>query len=126
MCVFSLLVSRAAIIDQYSQDFSNPITRFCMNDYPEDGGDGMTQVFNGEKMLIDLPPEMASPTVRVNGRIFFVNELLQRSSGAYFIPERFFYRKSIPQPDSTANTPDSRELYALGVDVFDSDVRFFS
>jgi len=69
------------------KDYANPLTRFAMQDYPEDGGRGMSQVFNGEKMLFELP---SPPAAKVDGEIYFVNELLQDSSGDYFIPERFF------------------------------------
>ncbi|KAG2086478.1 hypothetical protein BD769DRAFT_1320705, partial [Suillus cothurnatus] len=70
-----------------AKDYANPLTRFAMQDYPEDGGRGMSQVFNGEKMLFKLP---SPPAVKVDGEIYFVNELLQDSSGDYFIPEHFF------------------------------------
>jgi hypothetical protein len=69
------------------KDYANPLTRFTMQDYPEDGGRGMSQVFNGEKMLFKLP---SPPAAKVDGEIYFVNELLQDSSGDYFIPEHFF------------------------------------
>lgn len=83
-----------------------------MQDYPEDGGDGMSQVFNGTKMLLDLP---SPPAVRVNGTIYFVNELLQESSKAYFIPERFFLGSCPPtdevEPGAQSNV---KVQYALG------------
>jgi len=47
----------------------------------------MLQVFNGTKMLLDLP---SPPAARVDGLVYFVNELLQESLGAYFILEWFF------------------------------------
>ncbi|KAG2094609.1 uncharacterized protein F5147DRAFT_747791 [Suillus discolor] len=75
------------IAESIARDYANPLTQFAMQDYPEDGGDGMSQVFNGMKMLLDLP---SPPAVRVDGTIYFVNELLQESSKAYFIPECFF------------------------------------
>ena len=90
-----------------------------MQDYPEDGGVGKNEVFNGEKMLLDIPSEVVTCTVRVNGLIFFVDELLQCSSGEYFIPERFFYSKSM---DSAADSLQDRELFALGYDVSYSEV----
>jgi hypothetical protein len=86
-----------------------------MQDYPEDGGSGMKQTFNGAKMLLDIPSEIVSPTVRIHGQIFFVDELLQCSSGTYFIPERFFYAKSEASEHDT--TEPLRELFALGYDV---------
>lgn len=93
------------------QDYANPLARFSMSDYPMDGGAGMSQVKHGEKMLIDLPQSTTTPTVRVNGKIFYVGELLQFHSGAYFIPERFFEREAVP------DDPSNRVLHALGWDV---------
>jgi hypothetical protein len=61
--------------------------RLAMQDFPEDGGSGMSQIFNGEKMLHEWP---SPPAVRVNGNVYFVGELLQEFSGWYFIPECFF------------------------------------
>ena len=62
--------------------------------------------------------------VRVNGQIFFINELLQQSSGAYFIPERFFYRE-ISQDGPLADPLFTKELHALGFEVIESDVSIF-
>lgn len=72
----------------------------------------MLQVFNGTKMLLDLP---SPPAVRVNGTIYFVNELLQESSKAYFIRERFFLGLCPPtdkvEPGAQSNV---KVQYALG------------
>ena len=76
----------------------------------------MMQVFNGSKILLDLPSEIFSPTARIHGQIFFVNELLQCSSGAYFIPEQVFYAKSEASGPTTELFRD-KELFALGHDV---------
>ena len=53
----------------------------------------MKQVFNVQKMLVDIPLDMATQTVHVNGELFYVNKLLQQKSGHYFIPEQFFHIK---------------------------------
>jgi len=87
-----------------------------MQDYSEDGSTGMTQVFNGSKMLLDIPSKIVLPTACIHGQIFFVNELLQCSSRAYFIPERFFYAKSEASGPTTEPFQD-KELFALGHDV---------
>ncbi|KAG2354908.1 hypothetical protein BDR07DRAFT_1493914 [Suillus spraguei] len=34
-----------------SHDYGNPLTRFAMQDHPEDGGKGMSQVFNGDYFI---------------------------------------------------------------------------
>jgi hypothetical protein len=95
-----------------------------MQDYPEDSGEEMSQVFNGKKMLLDLP---SPPAARVDGMIYFTGELLQDDSGGYFIPERFFYA-SLPADSSDGDSdpceqPDGRALYALGRAVERTEVR---
>ncbi|KAG2046047.1 hypothetical protein BDR06DRAFT_843849, partial [Suillus hirtellus] len=70
-----------------AHDYGNTLTHFAMQDYPEDGRKGMLQVFNGNKMLLDLP---SPPAAQVDRKVFFIDELLQDSSGDYFIPGHFF------------------------------------
>ncbi|KAG1741897.1 uncharacterized protein EDB91DRAFT_1010901, partial [Suillus paluster] len=70
-----------------AKDYANPLTHLAMQDYPEDGGKGMSQVFNGKKMLFDLP---SPPVVQEDRTVYFTDELLQESSGGYFIPKQFF------------------------------------
>jgi hypothetical protein len=83
-----------------------------MQDYPEDGGIGMSQVFNGKKMLFDLP---SPPAVRVDRTVYFTDELLQESSGGYFIPKRFFLAAADTPIDTTKSCEQSEKvLYALG------------
>lgn len=91
-------------------------------DYPVDGGDGMSQVFHGEKMLLESP---SPPAARVNGNIYFVNELLQECSGAYFVPEHFFnasYAASNPGDLQDICQRKELELYAMGRAVQYTDV----
>ncbi|KAJ3002667.1 hypothetical protein NUW54_g5724 [Trametes sanguinea] len=104
-----------------AKDYGNPLTRLAMSDYPRDGGNGMSQVQNGAKMLLELPSEISSPAVRVGGHIFFVNELLQCQDGSFFIPERFFYAAT-PAASYARSIPAEaplmcEELHALGRQV---------
>ena len=100
-----------------AQDYANPLTRFAMRDYPHDDGPRMSQIHNGQKMLLDLPRHVTTPTVRVDDRIYFVGELLQRKSGAYFIPERFFTRNTGEQGPG-----QQQELFSLGRNAVRSSV----
>ncbi|KAG0693799.1 hypothetical protein DFH29DRAFT_774696, partial [Suillus ampliporus] len=110
------------IVKAIAHDYGNPLTRFAMQDYPEDGGKGMSQVFNGKKMLLDLP---SPPAARVDGKVFFVNELLQDSSGDYFIPECFFLGSSSVDGDiEHCKKSDAKILYALGRAVQRTDAGF--
>ncbi|KAG2351054.1 hypothetical protein BDR07DRAFT_1456116 [Suillus spraguei] len=72
-----------------TKDYSNPLTCFCMHDYPEDGRGNMSQVHHGLKMLHELPKELLVPSVFINNNIYFWNELLQSTTG-FFIPSCFF------------------------------------
>ncbi|KAH9949290.1 hypothetical protein B0H21DRAFT_889914 [Amylocystis lapponica] len=111
-----------------AKDYANPLTRSSMEDYPIDGDGGMSQVFHAEKMLLEMPAEHMAPTVRVDGEIYFVNELLQLASDDYFIPERFFAaRPSESRAESSSRpspTSAARELYALGRLVARSNAGF--
>ncbi|KAI9442570.1 hypothetical protein H4582DRAFT_1761365, partial [Lactarius indigo] len=73
-----------------AKDYANPITRLAIWDYPIDGEGGASQLFHGSKMLMGMPSNLVVPTVCVDDRIFFVDELLQTSEGTYFILRRFF------------------------------------
>ncbi|KIN98709.1 hypothetical protein M404DRAFT_157203 [Pisolithus tinctorius Marx 270] len=94
-----------------AKDYANPLTRFVMQDFPEDSGSGMSQVFHGEKILHEQP---SPPSVCVNGNVYYVNELLQDSSGVYFIPERFFLASPSVASGSGGRPADTKELFALG------------
>jgi hypothetical protein len=85
------------------QDYANPLTRMCMQDYPEDGQGSMSQAHHGKKML-DLPEGLAVPSVRVNKKIYFTGELLQQSSRSYFIPQQFF-QAYLPDGDAAHPEP---------------------
>ena len=87
VCALATLLT--VVTDPFLQDYSNPLTRFCMRDYPEDGRGSMSQVHHGSKMLHELPEELLAPSVRVDRKIYFRNELLQSTAG-FFIPIRFF------------------------------------
>jgi len=82
-----------------------------MSNYPHDDGARMSQVHNGEKMLLDLPSDVTTLAVRVDEKIYFVGELLQCALGSYFIPERFF----------TCGEA-LKELYSLGQEVMCTNV----
>ncbi|KIO08465.1 hypothetical protein M404DRAFT_134486, partial [Pisolithus tinctorius Marx 270] len=83
-----------------AMDYANPLVRFSMQDYPEDGQGRMSQVHHGEKMLEGLPNNLSPPCVTVGINIFFVNELLQRSTKDYFIPKKFFQAKLGGAPEA--------------------------
>ena len=92
-----------------------------MQDYPVDCVSGMKQVFNVQTMLVDIPSDMATQTVHVDGELFYVNEPLQQKSGHYFILERFFHIKDKNQgPNISVLRED--DLFALGYEVKHSEV----
>ncbi|EIW76342.1 hypothetical protein CONPUDRAFT_158364 [Coniophora puteana RWD-64-598 SS2] len=92
-----------------AMDYSNPLTRHAMQDYPEDGPESISEVFHGLKMLVERP---SPPAVRWNKSVYFVDELLQLKSGNYFIPSRYFYGS----PESSEGVRE-RKLLALGLPV---------
>lgn len=81
----------------------------------------MSQLHHSGKMTSDLPGGVVSPAAKVNGVVYFVDELLRLRSGEYFIPERFFQGQPSEGGASPSNSPPrsnwcgkEQELYALG------------
>lgn len=89
-----------------------------MQEYPEDGQGRMSQVHHGSKMLEDLPDGLAPPCVRVNRAVYFVDELLQQSTGQYFIPKKFFQARMSREEGRVERT-----IFALGHKVSKISVR---
>jgi hypothetical protein len=90
----------------------------------------MSQVFNGEKMLLELP---LPPADRVDGEIYFVDELLQDASGDYFVDELlqdasgdYFVSECffLALYMLTSDTAD-KQLYVLGHAVQQTEVNLF-
>lgn len=108
-----------------TKDYSNPLTRFAMSDFPELDGKGASQAFHGHKMLLDSPQGIATPCAKVRGKVYFVNELLQCVNGSFFIPERFYMgvRPKSSRAGTTCETPPEKELLALGRIVERTEVR---
>ncbi|KIM55660.1 hypothetical protein SCLCIDRAFT_134269 [Scleroderma citrinum Foug A] len=96
-----------------AMEFSNPLTRFTMQDYPEDGQGHMSQVHHGQKMLEEIPCKLAPPCVHVNHNIFFVDKLLQQESRQYFIPKKFFQAKLGPMSEAEVLTVGHKVGFAV-------------
>ncbi|KAI6008552.1 hypothetical protein EDC04DRAFT_2539208, partial [Pisolithus marmoratus] len=99
------------VANAIAKDYTNPLTHFAMQDFPEDGGKGMSQVFQGEKLLHELP---SPPAIQVDGTVYFVDELLQECSGDYFFPECFFLAASEAMGGDSAGPLQPKVVYALG------------
>jgi hypothetical protein len=70
-----------------------------MTFYPHYENDYMSQTWHGTKMVKDISDDLLSPTLRYNGHIYWVNEVVQRVSGNYFIPKRWVMRgRTNPEP----------------------------
>ncbi|KAF7980223.1 hypothetical protein HWV62_39337 [Athelia sp. TMB] len=93
--------------DSIAKDMSNPLARAGMVFYPEDAEGKLTEAWHGDKLLRDVPDNMMSPTLRHGQKIYWVDELVQRSSGRWFLPKRWFTRRGA--------------LMAWGYDVVNDD-----
>ncbi|KAJ6469227.1 hypothetical protein DFH09DRAFT_1294525 [Mycena vulgaris] len=80
--------------ESIKKDMANPFTRDGMVFYPEDAGNKLGQVWHGDKMLRDIPDHLLTPTVRHQGVIYYVNELVKRTDGRWFLPKRWLTRKT--------------------------------
>ncbi|KAG1873043.1 hypothetical protein DFJ58DRAFT_651687 [Suillus subalutaceus] len=84
-----------------AKDYSNPLTHFCVHDYPEDGRGNMSQVHHGSKMLHELPEELLIPSVRINNNIYFWNELLQLTTGFLSLHVSFKAKSLVQSPSKS-------------------------
>lgn len=92
------------------QDMSNPITRRDMVFYPNDAGGRLGEVWDASKMLRDAPDHLLTPAVKHLRKIFYINELVQRTGHRWFLPTRWFTRNGA--------------MWAMGHHVVDTVVRF--
>jgi len=90
---------------------ANPLLRPSMQLYPEDAGNSMKQLWHGLKWVQDCPDDLLTPTAKVGDEIYYVDELLLRHNGQYFIPKRFFMKATQGQPQLPP------QLWALGHEV---------
>lgn len=77
--------------------------------YPEDAQGKLEEAWHGEKILRDVPDAMLSPTLLDRGTVYWVDELVQRTGGRWFLPTRWFTSHGAPM--------------AFGYDVLNSAVR---
>jgi hypothetical protein len=68
---------------------ANPLSRPGMVFYPDDSGSSLTQAWNGDKMLKDVPDHLLTPMIKYQNVIYYVNELVRRKCGGWFIPKRW-------------------------------------
>ncbi|KAG2150281.1 uncharacterized protein EDB93DRAFT_1240307 [Suillus bovinus] len=103
-------------------DYTNLLTHFSMQDYPEDGGDGMSQVFTWTE-------DAARAAITSGGlcgqQIYFVNELLQECSGGFLSQNA----SSLPCMHSewqglTGFVPGGDKTYAMGHAIQYTDAGF--
>ena len=90
-----------------------------MEDYPVDQDGAMSEAHHASKLLSGVSGSVCTPSVRVQGKIYFTDELLQLQSLDYFIPKRFF--RGAMETDGVSQ--DSKlPLYAVGWIVSRKDV----
>ncbi|KAF7967502.1 hypothetical protein HWV62_34048 [Athelia sp. TMB] len=106
-------------------DMSNPITRPDMVFYPEDGEGRLGEVWHGNKMLRDILDALLSPTLRHDKKIYWVDELVKRAGGQWFIPKRWITRQGYPyavgfhaHPSENGLVVDSTTLVTVPVATF--------
>lgn len=76
------------IAESLKQDMANPHVRPHMTFLPHVDGKRMSQAWHGHKMVHDLPDHFLTPSVHINGRVYYVNEIVKRKSD-WFIPLRW-------------------------------------
>ncbi|KAH9978409.1 hypothetical protein BJV74DRAFT_879458 [Russula compacta] len=94
--------------DSIAKDMANPISRPGMVFYLDDSGSSLSQTWNADKMLKDVPDHLLTPMIKHQGVIYYVNELVQCKCRAWFIPNRWITKNG--------------SMYAVGYFVTECEV----
>ncbi|KAH9899976.1 hypothetical protein C8Q73DRAFT_754715 [Cubamyces lactineus] len=79
-----------SIYQALAHDYSHPEARTKMRLYPEFSETGIEEVWQASKWLVDAPDSVLTPMTRINGKDYFVNELVLCTDNLWFVPTRFF------------------------------------
>ncbi|KAJ7670498.1 hypothetical protein B0H14DRAFT_3102396 [Mycena olivaceomarginata] len=75
------------------EEVGDPTTRH-ESSRGNDAGNKLGEVWHGEKMMRDTPDHLLSPNICHNGKMYYVNELVQRTDGSWFLPKRWVTRNN--------------------------------
>jgi hypothetical protein len=84
---------------------ANPLVRPYLRFFPEDAGKRLTEAWQGQRFLREMPFDLRSPMVRVGNRDFYIYEPASLSDGRVCMPIRWFTRLS-------DNNSNEEKLYA--------------
>lgn len=87
-----------------------------MNFLPHSDGKHMSQAWHGHKMVHDLPDRFLTPSVRIDGQIFYVNELV-RHKHDWFIPLRWITQGTEKELCAIGHIAQGAEVFCLPVFV---------
>ena len=79
----------------------------------------MSQAWHGSKMLEDAPDHLMTPMIRLNGRVFYVNELVQRLND-WFLPLRWFLRGEEQYPYAFGHRVEMTEVFCIQPKSFEA------
>ncbi|TFY78662.1 hypothetical protein EWM64_g5350 [Hericium alpestre] len=85
--------------DSIAKDIANPISRPNMIFYPEYMGNAMKELNNGSKLLRDVSDDVLTPSAKINGRMYYVGELVRHTQYRWFIPTRWLQRDGMMWAD---------------------------
>jgi len=103
-----------------------------MRFYPEDGEGTMSQMWHGSKWLKDLPDDLVTPMFihPVSKEHFYVGELTSCQDGSFFIPTRWFTKKSsgmwvqgLAVNDTEVSPIRQQSILSLLTDFFPGGIR---
>lgn len=72
---------------------SNPRVRPHLNFLPEDSGQHLSEVWQGEHWNRHMDPDLLTPMVRAHGQDFYVFEPTLAENGHVYMPHRWFKRE---------------------------------
>lgn len=75
------------------QDYAHPETRKHIRAFPEFPSGPVQEAWHGTKWLEDAPDDVLTPMLRMDGKDYYIKELVHCRNNSWFIPMRFVKRK---------------------------------
>ncbi|KAH9984738.1 hypothetical protein BJV74DRAFT_775977, partial [Russula compacta] len=78
--------------DSIAKDMANPLSQPGMVFYPDDSSCSLSQTWNADKMLKDVPNHLLTLMIKHQGVIYYINELVQCKCRGWFILIRWIMK----------------------------------
>ncbi|KAH8930587.1 hypothetical protein BT69DRAFT_1210241, partial [Atractiella rhizophila] len=78
-----------------AEAIANPLIRKHLTFLPEDTGDTVQELYQGDKWKREINARLLTPSIVVKGQLYFTDEVLKLKDGSYFLVSRWFVKAGV-------------------------------